>query len=180
MSEVQDFIAHCQPELRDDVERLFSFVQSTNEKGCWLWRDGKPDKVTYPSFWLGSRPDRKMIRPHRLVLIAKGHDMEGLVGRHKCDNKRCVNPDHLIPGTHLDNHRDAVERGLSVNPPQVDWRSRMSKAAHHWQKLQKDQIPLIRIRLANGETGASIASDYGVSTDCIGKIKRNERWSHVQ
>lgn len=30
--------------------------------------------------------------------------------RHTCDNARCINPAHLIPGTLSDNVRDRVER----------------------------------------------------------------------
>ena len=38
---------------------------------------------------------------------------EGLVVRHTCDNKGCINPEHLILGTAKDNAQDREERGGS-------------------------------------------------------------------
>jgi HNH endonuclease len=48
------------------------------------------------------------IRLHRLVLERKlGRPIRpGFHALHHCDNKRCVNPDHLYEGTHKDNMRD--------------------------------------------------------------------------
>lgn len=49
---------------------------------------------------------------HRLVYeILHGKVSSDLVIRHRCDNRGCCNPDHLIHGTDGDNIRDAVERG---------------------------------------------------------------------
>ena len=62
----------------------------------------------------------KTERLHRVVYCA-AHGLEiseiaGKVVRHTCDNSRCINPDHLLLGTHTDNMRDMVGRGRGVHP----------------------------------------------------------------
>lgn len=52
------------------------------------------------------------VKVHRLVYeLATGLNPKGLVVRHTCDNIKCINPDHLIIGTLVDNNRDRDERG---------------------------------------------------------------------
>lgn len=53
----------------------------------------------------------KAIRLHRkLYEIVHGPIPEGMIVRHKCDNKRCLNINHLELGTHRDNRRDRAIR----------------------------------------------------------------------
>lgn len=54
---------------------------------------------------------------HRLVLADKlGVDPDEVpVARHTCDNPRCIDPDHLIPGTVQDNVADRVSRSRTAS-----------------------------------------------------------------
>lgn len=58
-----------------------------------------------------------MYRPKRFkahvfsYLAFKGKYRAGRVLLHACDNPRCVNPDHLKPGTQSQNVRDCVRKG---------------------------------------------------------------------
>lgn len=50
-------------------------------------------------------------KAHRLALFGVAERNESLFACHHCDNPRCVRPDHLFPGTALDNVRDMIAKG---------------------------------------------------------------------
>lgn len=81
-----------------------------NETPCLLY-EGTLNKNGYgilPKPVHGSR------LAHRAALAEKlGRPVDGMA-RHTCDNPPCVNPEHLLEGTQLDNMRDMVERGRAV------------------------------------------------------------------
>jgi hypothetical protein len=78
--------------------------------GCWSWT-GTVARVGYGVIGRGSRQEG-LAYSHRLAyVLLVGPIPEGLYVLHKCDNRRCVRPDHLFLGTHLDNVADMVRKG---------------------------------------------------------------------
>jgi len=79
--------------------------------GCWLWKSegkngyGKDMQVRKKSELLGITLGIKYIKPHRASFYKASGEYPELV-RHKCNNKRCVNPEHLEMGSHRDNAKD--------------------------------------------------------------------------
>jgi hypothetical protein len=92
---------------------------------------------------------------------------DGLHVLHKCDNPRCVNPDHLYLGTNRQNMLDRVERNR--NRP-------VTGEAHHRSKLTVAQVIAIR---NDPRPQRVIAADYGMQQPQIGAIKRRAAWTHI-
>jgi hypothetical protein len=58
------------------------------------------------------RKNGKLLYLHRFIFEEMfGPIPEGLVIRHKCDNSKCINPEHMEVGTQKDNVHDAISRG---------------------------------------------------------------------
>lgn len=102
--------------------------------------------------------------------IPRGRGYHGTCVLHRCDNPRCVKPDHLFLGTMADNiaDRDAKRRA-------PDFKGHRNGNA----SLTDDIVRGIRRALSAGEMGSVIADRLGVSRTCVSKIKLGLRWAHV-
>src|SRR3546814_50336 len=91
---------------------------------------------------------------------------------HKGDNPRCVNPEHLMLGTHKANMQDMARKGRAAGR-----RGQENVKA----KLTEDQVREIRVRYAaEGIYQKDLAEQYGVQQAVVGKIVLRQLWKHVE
>jgi hypothetical protein len=80
---------------------------------CWIWNAGRQTRG-YGAF---AYQPKRSVTAHRVAWAIKNANGElpdpSLVVMHSCDNKLCVNPNHLSLGTIEENNRDAREKGLT-------------------------------------------------------------------
>ncbi len=93
---------------RSTDERFFGKIeQPATGASCWIWAASR-NPEGYGHFFF----DGQVIGAHRYSWIRKfGAIPDGLCVLHRCDNPRCVNPEHLFLGTKDDNNQDKVKKG---------------------------------------------------------------------
>lgn len=135
-----------------NVARFWAKVEKTED--CWIWtgctRDG------YGLF----RLDKKMVSAHRFSYGLVNDEVPRLL-RHTCDNPPCVRPDHLIPGTRLDNSRDMKERDRGLS------------------SMTNEQVIEARRRAAGGESIHEILKDIPIDIQALAKAIRGISFTHL-
>lgn len=125
------------------LERLLKRI-TVAESGCWECRE-----KSYPRISVNGRG----VLGHRLSwTLHRGIIPDGLCVLHKCDNPRCVNPDHLFLGTKRDNAIDMAAKGrctLQVRPPMP--------------KLSYEQVMSIRTMRARNVPYKDICAAFSIS-----------------
>lgn len=132
--------------------------------GCWIW-------LGYTFTGYGRlRSKGKSLLAHRVSYTVYGGEIpDGFCVRHKCDNPSCVNPDHLLIGTLLDNNKDRDDRGRTHRFNGARRGENNPRARLTWLKVGE-----IR-ELAGLSSKADLARKFGVSEKTIGDIVSNRR-----
>lgn len=141
-----------------------------NQDGCYICISHSTGSGGYPVL----KRNGKFTRGHRLVYEQiHGPIPPGMIVRHTCDVRNCINPNHLVLGTPADNVRDMHNRGRA-NPP------RFLGSSNPASKLTEEQILAIKELLKAGQPHATIAKQYNVSRTTIHNIKVGNCWSQVK
>lgn len=141
--------------------RFWRKVKKT--QGCWEWQ-GCLFKG-YGVFQLGRGVGT--VLAHRFSFkLAFGTIPKDFMICHKCDNRRCVRPDHLFAGTAIDNNRDMFNKKRH----QHGERGSMSK-------LTEKQVRYIRL---SEKRNRDIARELNISESCISQIRNHKAWTHIK
>ncbi len=151
-------------------ERFWKKVDKTSSpNGCWLWT-GATQSFGYGELQRGIAPHRP-VRVHVASWIMEnGPIPEGMCVRHQCSvkhNPSCINPAHLLIGTHQQNMQDMLKAGrhyFSNTPGRKGYES-------YSCKLTKEQRTEILARYT-GKRGqqSQFAREYGVSQALIWNV----------
>lgn len=181
-----------------DVSRFWGKVnlRATNE--CWEW-NACSDHDGYGVFNLSGRN----FGSHRVAYTII-HNAEPPADTpfvcHSCDNPPCCNPAHLWAGTHGDNIRDCVAKGLfTAASGAAHWSRRMPErvargnrngaylhkeklkrgSSHYMARFTEAEIVNILTMLTQGRAVADVARIFSVRATHVYKIRNREIWAHV-
>lgn len=142
------------------TDRIKYFILSST--GCWICCSHKP----YPDGYARIFHSGKSILVHRLSYILRhGNIPDGAIIRHSCDNRMCINPDHLLCGTQRDNIQDRVDRHRSA-----------IGSGHGRAKLDEHKVREIR---KSTLSTYDLAKKYGVDHKAVHRARVGETWKHV-
>jgi hypothetical protein len=143
-------------------ERFEKFFEKLDSSICWEWIGAK-SKSGYGQLGVEGKPKLA----HRISYeIYKGEIPNDLFVCHKCDNRKCVNPDHLFLGTRSDNMIDMYLKDRHVTKGESNGSSKLVESdILDIRKSDKSQKELMLI--------------YNISKSQINKIINKKVWRHI-
>jgi len=145
-------------------ERFWTHVEKL--EGCWNWKSST-SPFGHGMFKLSKD---NLVFAHRYSwCLFNGEIPDGMQVLHKCDNPRCVNPDHLFLGTQATNVQDMVNKGRAKGG---SFRGSNNPKA----KLTEGQVEEIKDRYEQGEAARLLYEEYGISKAHFYRIVNNTAW----
>ena len=132
--------------------------------GCWEWQ-GTIEKGGYGVLQI----EKKQWRAHRYAYVRRyGAVPDDMLICHSCNNKLCVNTEHLYVGTHSDNMSDVIRHG------------NVKGVGNGRAKLTDADVQEIRRQYATGTISqVELGRRYNVAQGHISEIVLGKQWTHV-
>lgn len=131
---------------------------------CWTWIGSKYSD--------GYGRLRRVGSAHRISwMIHFGDIPKGLFVCHKCDNRSCVNPDHLFLGTAADNQKDMAIKGRMIHGED-----------HHKSKLTKELVEQAKVLYTTDPrkySQSALARMFGVNQTTIRRALIGVTWNNA-
>lgn len=146
-------------------DRFEGYFIKESESKCWEWKGAK-----FPNGYGVIFVNGKNISAHRFsYLTYVGKIREGLCVLHKCDNRGCVNPNHLFLGTRHDNILDASRK------------MRLWHGIEHWNaKLNDSKVIDAREMFCKGFSVGEISKKFCVNWKTMSSALTGKTWRHVK
>ena len=145
------------------MNRITAFLRKVNTNGmdpavCWNWVGaGKGNGYGHTS----RGPAHRVA--HELFV---GPVPDGMDVCHSCDNRSCVNPDHLFIGSRAENMADAMAKGRTEGG--------------HRKHLKEAQVQEVKRRLALGLSQSRIAADMDLHHVTVSNIATGRAYTGAQ
>lgn len=149
------------------TERIMRSI-SVSPSGCWEWTHSL-DRVGYGKI----KALNRTLQAHRFSwMVFRGEIPDSLCVLHECDNRKCVNPDHLFLGTQKDNMDDCARKGRNAD---------MKKLARESNsKVTEDQVREIRrLYFEGGLRQEDIGNQFGLSKGGVQAIASRRCWKDI-
>lgn len=162
--------------LGEIQDRFWGRVDKRQPEECWLWKGTKgPSGYGIICGSLsGVYVGRVLAHRAAWMLVngpvpSDGPGHHGWVVMHTCDNRKCVNPAHLVLGTQGENIKDMDRKGRANRSGLVP----ESGVKHRRAALDAEQVADV---LQSQETHKALAQRLGVSIDTIKRVRSGQTY----
>jgi hypothetical protein len=150
-----------------DRAKFWSYVSKSS--GCWNWT--RSVNHGYGQIWFNGV--RWIASRLAWVLTYGPIENSKHFVLHRCDNPRCVRPDHLFLGTQTQNLHDMRLKKRGATPPH------RRGCFNNKTRFADDDVRAIRARYANGDSLRVLGKAYRVWHTTIADIVHRKTWTHI-
>lgn len=155
-----------------DLERFWSRVKK-QDNGCWEWQGALRNGYGAFKYKGKTQSAHRVIYKHLFSL-----EDASLYVCHTCDNRKCVNPDHLFSGTHSDNMKDAYQKGRIVLPNEEEVQFQNGHKPVN-RRLSDDEARQIRDLCEDGLSHSKISELHHIPVHIVKDISAGRSYKNA-